>query len=128
MRAAAQPTAGRPATLRAALAKRAVWIALALPLALSGCGGADDHIHVIGALDIRLTQVDAEAIQLDWTFDPEAVAYTVVRDGYPLARLDTTSIIDASVMFGGRYCYRVLGRDGVGMVVSESPIGCIVVH
>ena len=103
---------------------------LAMTLALAGCG--HDHYYdsgppPIAGLGLTLTRIGPEAIQLDWSFDPAAAAYEVTRDGFPLARAATTSLVDASVVGGFRYCYQVTGRGVSGAVVSVTSVGCITV-
>jgi hypothetical protein len=79
----------------------------------------------LGGLGLQLTRVGPESIQLDWSFDPYAAVYEVARDGYPLASVQSTSLIDASGLIGDRYCYQVVGRDRRGVVVSTSSVGCL---
>lgn len=79
----------------------------------------------VAGLGLRLTRVGPEAVQLDWSADPYAAAYDVSRDGYPLATVASTSLIDASGLIGDRYCYQVVGRDRRGVVVSTSGVGCL---
>ena len=108
----------------------ATMLAMALALALAGCGQDHDYDPgppPIAGLGLTLTRVGPEAIQLDWSFDPAAAAYEVTRDGFPLARTATTSLVDASVVGGFRYCYQVTGRGVSGVVVSITSVGCITV-
>jgi hypothetical protein len=121
-------------------ATRRAAIALAV-LALAGCGydGYYDPAQVtvgvgvtvpvgpppITGLGLRLTRVGPESIQLDWSYDPYAAVYEVSRDGYPLASVRANSLIDASGLIDDRYCYQVVGRDGRGIVVSSSSVGCL---
>jgi len=110
--------------------------------ALAACGHGDYHDPVtvgigiavpvgppapapLAGLGLQLTRIGPEAIQLDWSFDPYAAVYEVSRDGFPLASVRSTSLIDASVLIGDRYCYRVVGRDGRGALVSLSSVGCL---
>ncbi|MFN9773050.1 MAG: hypothetical protein ACK54X_10560 [Burkholderiales bacterium] len=111
----------------------------ALALAACGHGGYYDPVPVsvdvgvavpvgpppVSGLGLQLTRVGPESIQLDWSFDPYAAAYEVSRDGFPLASVRANSLIDASGLIGDRYCYRVVGRDGRGVVVSTSSVGCL---
>jgi len=109
----------------------------ALALAACGHGGHYDPVPVsvgvavpvgpppVSGLGLQLTRVGPESIQLDWSFDPYAVLYEVSRDGFPLASVRANSLIDASGLIGDRYCYRVVGRDGRGVVVSTSSVGCL---
>lgn len=102
--------------------------ALALTVALAGCGHGDAYDPgppPVAGLGLTLTRIGPEAVQLDWTFDPAAAIYEVVRDGYPLARAGSTTLVDASVLGGLRYCYQVTGRGVSGVVVSVTSVGCI---
>ena len=101
--------------------------------ALAACGhdGHDDPVPVpvgpppITGLGLRLTRVGPESIQLDGSYDPYTAVYEVSRDGYPLASVRANSLIDASGLIGDRYCDQVVGRDGRGVVVSSSSVGCL---
>ncbi len=111
----------------------------ALALAACGHGGYYDPVPVsvgvgvavpvgsppVSGLGLQLTRVGPESIQLDWSFDPYAAVYEVSRDGFPLASVRANSLIDASGLIGDRYCYRVVGRDGRGVAVSTSSVGCL---
>jgi hypothetical protein len=111
----------------------------ALALAACGHGGYYEPVPVsvgvgvavpvgpppVSGLGLQLTRVGPESIQLDWSFDPYAAVYEVSRDGYPLASVRANSLIDASGLIGDRYCYQVVGRDGRGVVVSTSSVGCL---
>jgi hypothetical protein len=111
----------------------------ALALAACGHGGYYDPVPVsvgvgvavpvgpppISGLGLQLTRVGPESIQLDWSFEPYAAVYEVSRDGFPLASVRANSLIDASGLIGDRYCYQVVGRDGRGVVVSTSSVGCL---
>ncbi|MFM1988224.1 MAG: hypothetical protein RJA99_1181 [Pseudomonadota bacterium] len=107
-------------------------LAAAFAATLAGCGhGHHDPGPVappVAGLGLQLTRTGPEVIQLDWSFDPAAAWYDVTRDGYPLARVSgTTTLIDASVYAGYRYCYRVTGAAPSGAVVSVSSTGCVTV-
>jgi len=112
--------------------------------ALAACGHADPHdplpvtvgigISVpvgrpppapVAGLGLQLTRLGPEAVQLAWSFDPYAAFYEVSRNGHPLASARATSLIDASVLIGDRYCYQVVGLDGRGALVSTSSVGCL---
>ena len=111
--------------------------------ALAACGhdGHDDPVPVpvtvgvgvtvpvgppaVAGLGLRLTRVGPESIQLDGSYDPYAAVYEVSRDGYPLASVRANSMIDASGLIGERYCDQLVGRDGRGVVVSTSSVGCL---
>ena len=94
-----------------------VGVGIALPI---GPGPVE-----IAGLGLQLTRVGPESIQLDWSSDPYAAVYDVSRDGYPLARVGSTTLVDSSGLIGERYCYQVVGRDGRGVVVSTSSVGCL---
>ncbi len=79
----------------------------------------------VAGLGLQLTRVGPESIQLDWSYDPYAAVYDVSRDGYPLATVRSTTLVDSSGLIGERHCYRVVGRDGHGVVVSTSSVGCL---
>ena len=108
----------------------AATLTLTLTVALAGCG--HDHAYdpgppPVAGLGLTLTRTGPEIVQLDWSFDPAAVAYDAVRDGYPLARVGATNLVDASVVGGFRYCYQVTGLGVSGVVVSVTSVGCITV-
>jgi hypothetical protein len=103
-----------------------------LTLALAACGGDDPSIVVavppsppVAGLGLQLSRVDVAAVRIEWSFDPVAAGYVVTRDGIPLASVDATSLVDASVGPGYRYCYQVTGVAASGRVVSESTVGCV---
>ena len=113
--------------------KRGGALALAMGLALTGCGGGLDVSLVIGGthvarLDIALSRSGPQAIRIDWSDDRYVDTYVVSRDGSTLASsLTTTTLIDASVISNAQYCYRVLGYDFIGVLVSASEVACITV-
>ena len=87
--------------------------ALICVAAVSGCGGggyaeivvADDGPAPIALLDIALTRVGPEAIEIDWSDDPYVARFIIRRDGYKLANVNATTLIDASVFVDECYCY-----------------------
>ena len=79
----------------------------------------------VAGLGLQLTRVGPESIRLDWSRDPFAVVYDVSRDGFALASVRSTTLIDSSGWIGERYCYRVVGRDARGLVASTSSVGCL---
>ncbi|MEI7447159.1 MAG: hypothetical protein WCK28_19885 [Burkholderiales bacterium] len=105
--------------------------AAALVAVLAGCGH-DGYYGPpptpVAGLGLQLTRTAPEVVQLDWSYDPAAFSYDVTRDGYPLATVTSgTTLVDASVYSGYRYCYQVTGRSPGGRVVSVSSSGCITV-
>lgn len=109
---------------------------LALVAGISGCGGGAEVVvvapppppsPVIAHLDIALTRVGPEAVQVDWSDDPEAASFVVRRGGRTLAQVDALTLIDASVQFDGYYCYDVAGYDSGGDLVSYSDTVCITI-
>ena len=113
---------------------------LALVAGIAGCGGGADVVvvapppppppspsPVIAHLDIALTRVGPEAVQVDWSDDPDAASFVVRRGGRTLAQVDAISLIDASVQFNGYYCYDVAGYDSRGELVSFSDTVCITI-
>ncbi len=110
------------------LRSAAVLIILA---SLAACGGGGDVTvaasPAVAPLTLVLTRVGPEAVQVDWSDDPYVASFQVVRDGYPLATVTTTSLIDASVLINETYCYQVQGYDGVGVLVAASSSGCITI-
>lgn len=106
--------------------------AAVLAAALAGCGHGHDYYGppapAVAGLGLQLTRTGPEIVQLDWSFDPAAAVYDVTRDGFALASVASgTTLIDASVLSGFRYCYQVTGRAPNGVVVSVSSTGCITV-
>jgi hypothetical protein len=100
--------------------------------ALGACGGGaevvvGDDPPPVSLLGIALTRVGPEAIQIDWSDDPAVSHFTVRRDGFALATLATTTLIDASVIVNESYCYRVSGYDDVGDLVAVTDTACITV-
>ena len=113
--------------------RAAAVICFAVATGVAGCGGGGEVDVVVVApppiagLDLVLTRVGPEAIQLDWSDDPEAASFVVRRNGRTLAQVDAVSLIDASVQFDGRYCYDVAGFDRGGELVSTSDTACVTI-
>jgi hypothetical protein len=114
--------------------RAAATICLAVIVGLAGCGGGEPDVVVVvpppppvAALDLVLTRVGPEAVQLDWSDDPAAASFVVYRNGSTLAHVDAVSLVDASVQFNGRYCYAVDGYDRAGVLVSASETACITI-
>jgi hypothetical protein len=107
--------------------------AIACVSVVAGCGGGSVDVVVgsspppIAGLAIVLTRVGPEAIQIDWSDDPLADTFTVRRDGFALARVNSTTLIDASVIVNRSYCYQVSGFDRSGLLVSASDTACVTV-
>lgn len=116
--------------------------AAALAVALvAGCGDGDPYgttvvsvgvgVSVpagpppVAGLGLWLTRVGPEAVRLDWSLDPHAAGYDVWRDGYLLATVSASSLVDASGVIGDRYCYQVVGRDPYGRTVASTSVGCV---
>lgn len=99
--------------------------------ALSACGGGAEIVigggSDVDALDLALTRVGPLAIAVDWSDHPWVDRFSVFRDGFLLASVDATSLIDASVLLGETYCYEVEGYDVQGFLIAASPRGCITV-
>jgi len=66
-----------------------------------------------------------EAIEIDWSDDPDVATFVVRRDGYALATVTTTALIDASVLLNEQYCYRVSGYDVSGALIAASATACV---
>ena len=81
----------------------------------------------VAPLSLTLSRVGPEAVEVDWSDDPRAASFLVIRDGYDLATVTSTTLIDNSVIFNETYCYRVLGHDASGRLVSASSKGCITI-
>ncbi len=110
-------------------------LALACAVAVVGCGGGGSaELVVVGGgssvprLDIALTRIGPQTIQVDWSDDSLVDTFTVSRNGFVLAdRVTTTTLVDASVVFNVQYCYQVLGYDRRGQLVSATSEACVVV-
>ncbi|MBC7994292.1 MAG: hypothetical protein H7Z15_13770 [Rhizobacter sp.] len=117
------------------LRRAAAALCLAVVAGVAGCGGGAEVDVVVVApppapiagLDLVLTRVGPEAVQVDWSDDPEAASFVVRRNGRTLAQVDALSLIDASVQFDGYYCYDVAGFDRAGELVSASDTACITI-
>ena len=46
-------------------------------------------------LDLQVTRISPEEIQLDWSDDADAAVFVVTREGFELARVSTLTLIDA---------------------------------
>lgn len=107
--------------------------ALLIAAGLAGCGGGDAEVVVSGgpppvdSLSLALTRVGPEAIQVDWSDHPGVANFDVLRDGYPLATVNATTLIDSSVYVNQTYCYRVKGYDYRGNLIAATSTGCITV-
>ena len=112
-------------------------VVLACAMVIAGCGGGGSvsvGVVVVGGgvsvprLDIVLSRPGPQAIQIDWSDDATVDTFTVRRNGSVLVdRLDTISLIDASVRFNVQYCYQVFGYDRAGQLVSATDSACVVV-
>lgn len=118
---------------------RSVLVAIVLT-GLSACGGGgggDVGVGVavvvpspppdVAPLSLTLSRVGPAVIGLDWSDDPYASTFLVVRDGSALASVTRTSLDDASVYINQTYCYQVQGYDARGSLIASSSIGCITV-
>lgn len=108
--------------------------ALAFGAVAAGCGGGGsaDIVVVAGpvplaALDIALTRIGPQTIQVDWSDDPFVDTFDVSRDGILLARVQSTTLIDNSVFFDQSYCYEVTGYDRAGDLIAASNRACITI-
>jgi hypothetical protein len=124
------PTAKRRRTVRALLTGVAIVCAAT---ALAGCGGGLDVVVIAeppppspNLLSIRLSRVGPEAVQVDWSDDPDVHQFTVERNGYTLANVMSISLIDASVTTNVQYCYQVSGYSLAGDLIAASYPACIV--
>lgn len=113
---------------------------LALGGLLSACGGGGDggaSVEVgvvvpvesahVAPLALALTRVGPEAVEVEWSDDPRVASFLVRRDGFALARVDATFLVDASVFVDFTYCYQVEGYDASGLLVAASSTGCITI-
>ncbi len=115
--------------------RAAAALCIAVAAGVAGCGGGEVDVVVvapppppIAGLDIVLTRVGPEAVQVDWSDDPEAASFVVYRNDSVLARgVDAVTLIDASVQSNGYYCYDVEGFDRAGGLVSFSDTACITI-
>jgi hypothetical protein len=109
-----------------------------LATALVGCGGGLEVTAFVAAppppppppitgLAIRLTQVGPAAVQVDWSDDPDVYQFYVERNGYALARVMATTLVDYSVAPTGQYCYKVSGYSLHGDLLAATDTACIVV-
>ena len=102
---------------------------------LAACGGGSVDVGVVvpvqqpvvAPLTLVLTRVGPEAIEVDWSDDPYVASFLVIRDGFSLATVTTTSLIDSSVLINGTYCYQVQGYDAAGLLVAASSSGCVTI-
>ncbi len=118
---------------RFAAALGLIFVALSAGCGGGGDGGASVVVVVpppapITALGIVLTRTGPETVQVDWTDDPDVTDFAVSRDGYLLAsNLNSTTLIDHSVVFDQTYCYLVDGYDGRGNLIAQSDPACITI-
>lgn len=104
---------------------------------LAACGGGSVDVGIgvvvpvqqpaVAPLTLVLTRVGPEAIELDWSDDPHVASFLVLRDGFSLATVTTTSLIDTSVLINETYCYQVQGYDAAGLLVATSSSGCVTI-
>ena len=124
---------------------RSVVVAMATGGLVSGCGGGGGggggggSVGVgvgvvvpvqqpdVAPLSLTLTRVGPEAVEVDWSDDPRAASFLVIRDGFDLATVTSTSLVDNSVIFDETYCYQVEGHDASGRLVAASSNGCITI-
>ena len=100
--------------------------ALICVLMVAACGDSASTSSV-DALAIALTRVGPNAIQVDWSDDPNVSSFTVSRDGFTLATVASTTLIDTSVIVDQSYCYQVSGFDPSGMFVAASDTASVTV-
>lgn len=74
-----------------------------------------------------MTQTGPQTVQVDWTDDSYVSDFTVSRDGYVLASVTSTTLIDQSVVFDQSYCYLVDGYDSQGNLIAQSDPACITI-
>jgi len=110
-------------------------VALFFAIAAAGCGGGGSaQLIVVGGgvevprLDIALTQIGPQTIQVDWSDDSLVDTFEVTRNGLVLAdEVNAIALIDDSVVFNVQYCYQVFGYDAIGHLVSATDEVCVVV-
>jgi hypothetical protein len=106
--------------------------AIGVATTLSGCGGGvevaveDPPPPPVTALSIRLARVGPEAVQVEWSDDPDVNQYTVYQNGYVLANVMATSVIDTTVTTNVQYCYQVSGYSLHGDLLATTDSACIV--
>src|SRR4030088_7912 len=107
---------------------------VALVTGFAGCGGGGSADVVVvaspppvTALGIVLTRTGPETVQVDWSDDPFVDFFTVSRDGFVLADVRSTTLIDNSVVFDQSYCYLVTGHDRAGNLIAASDRACITI-
>ncbi|WP_092698118.1 hypothetical protein [Acidovorax soli] len=107
-------------------------VALLIAAGLAGCGGGGE-VYVSGGpppvdpLNLALTRVGPQSIQVDWSDHPGVASFDVLRDGYALATVNTTTLIDSSVYVNQTYCYQVKGYDPRGYLIAATDTGCVTV-
>ena len=107
-------------------------LALLITSGLVGCGGGGE-VYVSGGpppvdpLNLALTRVGPQSIQVDWSDHPGVANFDVLRDGYRLATVNAISLIDNSVYVNQTYCYQVMGYDPRGNLIAATNAGCITV-
>jgi hypothetical protein len=90
--------------------------------------GVQGQGPIVAALDLALTRVGPESIEVDWSDHPLVASFVVSRDGFHLATVTTvTSLIDNTVLVNETYCYQVNGYDAAGVLVAATDTGCITV-
>ena len=96
-------------------------------------GGGGGEVYVSGGpppvdpLNLALTRVGPQSIQVDWSDHPGVANFDVLRDGYRLATVNAISLIDNSVYVNQTYCYQVMGYDPRGNLIAATNAGCITV-
>lgn len=101
--------------------------ALLIAAGLAGCGGGSDGPPPVDPLDLALTRVGPQSIQVDWSAHPGVASFDVLRNGYPLATVNALTLIDSSVYINQTYCYQVEGYDSQGYLIAATDNGCITV-
>lgn len=89
-------------------------VALLIAAGLAGCGGGGEVVvsgglPPVDPLNLLLTRVGPQSIQVDWSDHPGVASFDVLRDGYPLAVVNATTLIDSSIYVNQTYCYQVKG-------------------
>jgi hypothetical protein len=110
-----------------------IFAALTCISIVTACGGGGSSEVVVASpppvapLAIALTRVGPNAIQVEWSNDPDVASFTVSRDGFALATVDSLTLIDASVIMNQSYCYQVSGYTPSGLLIAISDGACITV-